>query len=171
MSVIGSDKINNRLTPNLTNALQGLAPGIQTTSANGQPGNSSAIRIRGVGSINASSAPLFVIDGAPMMEISMHSIRRTSHQSISSKDAAAANLYGSRAANGVIIITTKQGKKGEDIAVNATINQGWSSRAVSDYDKIGTNQYFELYWEALRNKAITNGQNATQAAQTASRPR
>lgn len=65
VATIGGDKINNRLTPNLTNALQGLAPGIQTSSANGQPGNSSSIRIRGVGSINASSAPLFVIDGAP----------------------------------------------------------------------------------------------------------
>jgi TonB-linked SusC/RagA family outer membrane protein len=167
VSVIGSDKINNRLTPNLTNALQGLAPGIQTTSANGQPGNSSAIRIRGVGSINASSAPLFVIDGAPY-DGDINALDPADIASVNIlKDAAAANLYGSRAANGVIIITTKQGKKGEDIAVNATINQGWSSRAVSDYDKIGTNQYFELYWEALRNKAITNGQNATQAAQTA----
>lgn len=167
VSVIGSDKLNNRLTPNLTNALQGLAPGIQTTSANGQPGNSSAIRIRGVGSINASSAPLFVIDGAPY-DGDINALDPADIASVNIlKDAAAANLYGSRAANGVIIITTKQGKKGEDIAVNATINQGWSSRAVKDYDKIGTNQYFELYWEALRNKAITNGQSATQAAQTA----
>lgn len=167
VSIIGSDKINNRLTPNLTNALQGLAPGIQTTSANGQPGNSSAIRIRGVGSINASSAPLFVIDGAPY-DGDINALDPADIASVNIlKDAAAANLYGSRAANGVIIITTKQGKKGEDIAVNATINQGWSSRAVKDYDKISTNQYFELYWEALRNKAITNGQTAAQAAQTA----
>ena len=167
VSVIGSDKINNRLTPNLTNALQGLAPGIQTTSANGQPGNNSAIRIRGVGSINASSAPLFVIDGAPY-DGDINAIDPADIASVNIlKDAAAANLYGSRAANGVIIITTKQGKKSEDIAVNATLNQGWSSRAVKDYNKIGTNQYFEYFWEALRNKAITNGQSAEQAAQTA----
>lgn len=168
VSVISSDKLNNRLTPNLTNALQGLAPGIQTTSANGQPGNSSSIRIRGVGSINASSAPLFVIDGAPY-DGDINALDPADIASVNIlKDAAAANLYGSRAANGVIIITTKQGRKGEDIAVNATVNQGWSSRAVKDYDKIGTNQYFELYWEALRNKAISNGQTAAQAAQTAS---
>jgi TonB-linked SusC/RagA family outer membrane protein len=164
---ISSDKVNNRLTPNITNALQGLAPGIQTTSANGQPGNSSAIRIRGVGSINASSAPLFVVDGAPY-DGDINALDPADIAAISIlKDATAANLYGSRAANGVIIITTKQGKKG-DAAINATLNQGWSSRAVKDYDKLGTDQYFELYWEALRNKALANGQTNAQAAATAS---
>ncbi len=164
---ISSDKINNRLTPNITNALQGLAPGIQTTSANGQPGNSSTIRIRGVGSINASSAPLFVVDGAPY-EGDINALDPADIAAISIlKDATAANLYGSRAANGVIIITTKQGKKG-DAVINATLNQGWGSRAVKDYDKLGTDQYFELYWEALRNKALSNGQTDAQAAATAS---
>lgn len=168
VTTISSDKVNNRLTPNITNALQGLAPGIQTTSANGQPGNSSTIRIRGIGSINASSAPLFVVDGAPY-EGDINALDPADIATISIlKDATAANLYGSRAANGVIIITTKQGKKGADVAINATFNQGWSSRAVKDYDKLGTDQYFELYWEALRNRGLTNGQTATQAATTAS---
>jgi TonB-linked SusC/RagA family outer membrane protein len=168
VTTISSDKVNNRLTPNITNALQGLAPGIQTTSANGQPGNSSTIRIRGVGSINASSAPLFVVDGAPY-EGDINALDPADIATISIlKDATAANLYGSRAANGVILITTKQGKKGADVAINATINQGWSSRAVKDYDKLGTDQYFELYWEALRNKGLTNGQTPAQAAATAS---
>lgn len=169
VTTISADKINNRLTPNVTNALQGLAPGIQTTSANGQPGNGSTIRIRGVGSINASSAPLFVVDGAPY-EGDINALDPADIASINIlKDATAANLYGSRAANGVIIITTKQGKKNSEGTVNATVNQGWSSRAVKDYDKLGTNEYFELYWEALRNKAIANGQTATQAATTASK--
>lgn len=167
LSTISSDKINNRLTPNVTNALQGLVTGLQTTSSNGQPGNSSTIRIRGIGSINASSAPLFVVDGAPY-EGDINALDAADIASISVlKDATAANLYGSRAANGVIIITTKQGKKGES-AVNVTFNQGWSSRAVSDYDKINTDQYFELYWEALRNKQLTNGQSPAQAATAAS---
>jgi TonB-linked SusC/RagA family outer membrane protein len=168
LTTISADKVNNRLTPNITNVLQGLAPGIQTTSANGQPGNSSTIRIRGVGSINASSAPLFVVDGAPY-EGDINALDPADIATINIlKDATAANLYGSRAANGVIIITTKQGKKGAEVAINGTINHGWSSRAVKDYDKLGTDQYFELYWEALRNKALTNGQTATQAAATAS---
>ncbi len=167
VSTVSSDKINNRLTPNVTNALQGLVTGLQTTSANGQPGNSSTIRIRGVGSINASSAPLFVVDGAPY-DGDINAINTADIAAISVlKDATAANLYGSRAANGVIIITTKQGKKGES-AVNVVFNQGWSSRAVADYDKINTDQYFELYWEALRNKQLTNGQTSAQAAATAS---
>jgi TonB-linked SusC/RagA family outer membrane protein len=169
VTTISADKVNNRLTPNITNALQGLATGIQTTSANGQPGNSSTIRIRGVGSINASSAPLFVVDGAPY-EGDINALDAADIATINIlKDATAANLYGSRAANGVIIITTKQGKKNSEGAVNATINQGWSSRAVKDYDKLGTDQYFELYWEALRNKALSNGQTAAQAAATASK--
>ena len=89
---ISSDKINNRLTPNITNALQGLAPGIQTTSANGQPGNSSTIRIRGVGSINASSAPLFVVDGAPY-EGDINALDPADIATINIlKDATAANL-------------------------------------------------------------------------------
>lgn len=168
VTTISAEKINNRLTPNITNALQGLAPGLQTSAATGQPGTSSAIRIRGVGSINASSAPLFVVDGAPY-EGDINALDPADIASINIlKDATAANLYGSRAANGVIIITTKQGKKGSDVAISATFNQGWSSRAVKDYDKIGTDQYFELYWEALRNKALTNGQTAAQAAVTAS---
>ena len=168
VTTISSDKVNNRLTPNITNSLQGLAPGIQTTSANGQPGNSSTIRIRGVGSINASSAPLFVVDGAPY-DGDINALDPADIATINIlKDATAANLYGSRAANGVIIITTKQGKKGAEAIISATYNHGWSSRAVKDYDKLGTNQYFELYWEALRNKALTNGQTATQAAATAS---
>ena len=165
---ISSDKVNNRLTPNITNALQGLAPGIQTTSANGQPGNSSTIRIRGIGSINASSAPLFVVDGAPY-EGDINALDPADIASINIlKDATAANLYGSRAANGVIIITTKQGRKGTDATISATVNQGWSSRAVKDYEKLGTDQYFELYWEALRNKALTNGLTEAQAAAAAS---
>ncbi|WP_205510184.1 SusC/RagA family TonB-linked outer membrane protein [Longitalea arenae] len=169
VTTISADKVNNRLTPNISNALQGLAPGIQTTSANGQPGNSSTIRIRGVGSINASSAPLFVVDGAPY-EGDINALDPADIASINIlKDATAANLYGSRAANGVIIITTKQGKKGADVAINGTINHGWSSRAVKDYEKLNTDQYFELYWEALRNKGLSSGQSPAQAAAAASR--
>lgn len=168
VATIGAEKINNRLTPNITNALQGLAPGLQITSENGQPGNASAIRIRGVGSINASSAPLFVVDGAPY-DGDINALDPADIASISIlKDAASANLYGSRAANGVIIITTKTGKKGEDGIINVTVNQGWSSRAVKDYDKLGTNDYFELYWEAIRNKALSNSETPARAAEIAS---
>jgi TonB-linked SusC/RagA family outer membrane protein len=168
VSTITADKLEARQTPNVTNALQGLVAGLQTMSANGQPGNSSSIRIRGVGSINASSAPLFVVDGAPF-DGDINAFNAADIATISVlKDATAANLYGSRAANGVILITTKHGKKSDEVAINATITQGWSDRAVKDYEKVNTNQYFELYWEALRNKQLTNGLTPAQAAANAS---
>lgn len=168
ISTISADKLEARQTPNLTNALQGLVPGLQTTLANGQPGNSSTLRIRGVGSINAGSAPFFVVDGAPF-DGDINSFNAADIQSVSIlKDAAAANLYGSRAANGVILITTKQGRKSDNVAVTAVVTQGWSGRAVKDYEKLNTKEYFELYWEGLRNGQLANGAAPAQAAAYAS---
>ena len=68
------------------------------------------------------------------------------------KDAASAALYGSRGANGVIIITTKQGDQNTKATVKVKASLGGSNRAVRDYDRVSTDQYFELYWEALRNQ-------------------
>ncbi|MHA4809729.1 SusC/RagA family TonB-linked outer membrane protein [Flavitalea flava] len=168
VSTISADKINNRQTPDISNALQGLVAGLQTTSSNGQPGNGSTLLIRGAGSINASSDPLFVVDGAPY-DGNINALNPADIASVSVlKDATSANLYGSRAANGVIVITTKQGKKTGDASINVTLNQGWSGRAVKDYEQVNTDQYFQLYWQALRNKALTNGLPADQAAQEAS---
>ncbi|BAV04470.1 TonB-linked outer membrane protein, SusC/RagA family [Filimonas lacunae] len=168
VATITSDKLEARQTPNLSNALQGLVPGLQTASSNGQPGNSSTLLVRGVGSINASSSPLIVVDGAPF-DGDLNAFNAADIQSVSVlKDATAANLYGSRAANGVILITTKHGRKSDDVAINAIVTQGWSGRAIKDYDKLNTNDYFELYWEALRNKQLTNGLSAEQAAANAS---
>ncbi len=84
------------------------------------------------------------------------------------KDAAAASLYGSRAANGVIMITTKQGQNGSAPTIQLSAKYGFSSRAVRDYDQLSTNDYFMLQWEALRNSYMDNGQSAESAAQTAS---
>lgn len=168
VTTISADKINNRLTGDISNSLQGLVAGLQTESSNGQPGNGSTLLVRGAGSINASSDPLFVVDGAPY-DGDINALNPADVASISVlKDATSANLYGSRAANGVILITTKQGKKSGDGAVNVTINQGWSGRAVKDYEQVNTDQYFQLYWQAVRNKALTNGFTADQAATQAS---
>ena len=168
VSTVTADKINNRQTGDVSNSLQGLVAGLQTSSANGQPGNGSTLLIRGAGSINASSSPLFVVDGAPY-DGDINALNPADIASISVlKDATSANLYGSRAANGVILITTKEGKKGRDAAINATINQGWSNRAVKDYEKVNTDQYFQLYWQALKNKALTNGFTEAQADTIAS---
>jgi len=83
------------------------------------------------------------------------------------KDAASAALYGSRGANGVIIITTKQGDQNTKATVKVKASLGGSNRAVRDYDRVSTDQYFELYWEALRNQYAKSADYtpATAAAQ------
>ena len=167
VATISSEKINNRPVTNITKALEGQVPGLQAVSASGQPGATASIRIRGIGSVSASSNPLFVVDGIPF-DGNINSISPNDIESISVlKDATASSLYGSRAANGVIIITTKSGKKGE-AKVNFNISQGFSTRAVKDYEQVNTDQYFQLYWEALRNGYKSSQVTSQQAAQMAS---
>lgn len=167
VSQIKGEELENRQVSSVSKALQGLAAGVQSTSASGQPGSDATIRIRGIGSINASADPLYVVDGVPYGG-SLNAINPADIESISVlKDAASSALYGSRGANGVIIITTKKGKKpGSNIDVR--ISQGYSSRAVRDYDRVSTDQYFQMYWEALRNASLTNGATPDVAAKQAS---
>ncbi|MGG5208948.1 SusC/RagA family TonB-linked outer membrane protein [Chryseobacterium sp. MIQD13] len=167
VATISSDKINNRPVTNITKALEGQVPGIQAVSASGQPGSTASIRIRGVGSISASSDPLCVVDGIPF-DGNINSISPNDIESISVlKDATASSLYGSRGANGIIIITTKSGKKGES-RINFNISQGFSGRAVKDYKQVSTDEYFQLYWEALRNGYKSGQITSQQAGQMAS---
>lgn len=167
VATISSDKINNRPVTNITKALEGQVAGLQAVSASGQPGSVASVRIRGIGSVSASSEPLYVVDGLPF-DGNLNTISPNDIESISVlKDATASSLYGSRGANGVIIITTKSGKKGES-RINFNMSQGFSSRAVKDYKQVTTDQYFELYWEALRNGFVANQIASQQAAQMAS---
>jgi len=168
VSSISQDKIANRQVSSISKALEGQAAGVQSVSSSGQPGTDAEIRIRGVGSINASSAPLYVVDGNPYSG-DINAINPNDIKSISVlKDAASSALYGSRGANGVIIITTKEGLRNNGTTINFNLTQGFSSRAVKDYETVNTDQYFELYWEALRNTALSNGLSAERAAQNAS---
>ncbi len=168
VSTINNKQIENRQVSSLSKALEGQVPGLQSVSSSGQPGTDAAIRIRGIGSINASSAPLYVVDGNPFSG-DINALNPNDIESISVlKDAASSALYGSRGANGVIIITTKSGRAGDQTSINLNLTQGISNRAVRDYDQVSTNDYFELYWEALRNKNLTNGQSAENAAKNAS---
>lgn len=151
-STVKGDEIAKLQTSSVSRALEGTVAGLQASAASGQPGTDAEIRIRGIGSINASSAPLYVVDGVPY-DGSVNSINPEDIASMTVlKDAASAALYGSRGANGVIIITTKQGRADSKTTVNVKASFGGSSRAVRDYDRIGTDQYFQLYWEALRNQ-------------------
>ncbi|EIY57805.1 SusC/RagA family TonB-linked outer membrane protein [Bacteroides salyersiae CL02T12C01] len=166
-STVKGDEIAKLQVASVSRALEGTVSGVQASAASGQPGTDAEVRIRGIGSINASSAPLYVVDGVPF-DGSVNSINPDDIASMTVlKDAASAALYGSRGANGVIIITTKQGQTDSKTTVNVKASFGGSNRAVRDYDRIGTNDYFQLYWEALRNQYAKDTENYTPATAAA----
>lgn len=148
---IGQQKLASRPLSNAMNALEGATAGVQMTSSSGQPGSAPSIRIRGIGSYKASNEPLYIVDGAPYSD-DISGINPNDIESISIlKDAPSTALYGSRAANGVVMITTKKGNQ-EQLSFQVKINQGFNSRSIPEYDKIGPGEYFELMWEAYRNQ-------------------
>lgn len=147
-SSVQVDKLGAVQVSNVTKALEGLSSGIQVLSGSGQPGTTTAIRIRGIGSINASSAPLYVVDGFPF-DGDLNSIPQSDIASLTVlKDASATALYGSRAANGVIVITTKKGRNNESqITFNANI--GFNVRGIQEYDRVNVPLYYELAWQNI----------------------
>lgn len=149
-------------------ALQGTVPGVNLITQGGQPGNNPNIVIRGFGSFNGSNAPLIVVDGAPYNG-NLNTISQDQIESISVlKDASSASLYGSRAANGVIIITTKRGKRNSKARVTIRSQFGISNPAVGIHDLVGPEDYLKIYWQALRNNNIYQfGQSSTDASQNA----
>ena len=150
---ISADKLELRPITNVAKGIEGQASGVQVTSSSGQPGSSPAIRIRGFGSINASSAPLYVVDGAPY-DGSLSSLNPADIESMTIlKDASAGALYGARGANGVVMITTKKGKEGRP-QVTWRSTAGWSSRALKNYDLVDQKDFVQLTYEGLRNGYI-----------------
>lgn len=147
---VNSKELELRPVASATKALEGNVSGVQVTSGSGQPGSSPAIRVRGFGSINASSAPLYVVDGTPY-DGDLASINPADIESMTVlKDASAGALYGARGANGVVMITTKQGKSGKP-NVNWRSTIGWSNRAIKKYDNVSQKEFVQLFYEALRN--------------------
>lgn len=164
---INAEDFSDRPISNITGALEGAAPGIQTTSASGQPGDAAAVRIRGFGSINASSDPLYVVDGA-VYNGGLSNFNMDDVASISVlKDAASTALYGSRGANGVIIITTKSGKNNRE-GMSVKASHGLVSRAIPEYDRVDAYEYYPLMWQSFRNSLISSGADLASANQQAS---
>lgn len=144
-SVVKTANVKDVPAVSFTNLLQGAAPGVQISSSSGQPGASTALNIRGMGSFNASNSPLYVVDGVPVRSGTINSMSSDAGLDIMStinssdiesitviKDAAAASLYGSRAANGVVVITTKKGVAGSKPTVSLRADWGFSDFAM-DY--------------------------------------
>lgn len=170
LSSIKSDDIASAQTATFERALQGQVPGIALTASSGQPGSSSEIQLRGAGSISAGSSPLIVIDGVPMFsgettqnsEASsiLNSLNPSDIESISVlKDAAATSLYGSRASNGVIMVTTKSGKSGKTV-YNFSTTQGLGIIATNGFELMDAGEYKSWLTEAMRNAGKTDAQIA-----------
>ncbi|MDD3724472.1 MAG: TonB-dependent receptor [Bacteroidales bacterium] len=155
-SVVKSDKIEKRMVANVTKALDGMAAGVQTTSGSGQPGAGAAVIIRGFGSINASTTPLYVVDGVPY-DGAINAINPNDIESMTIiKDASAGALYGARGANGVVMITTKKGKEG-NVSINFKTNWGVSSRAIPRYETLNAYEWTEDVYFMYKNKMMANG--------------
>ncbi len=145
---VSSDDLDGTAPVRMDNALKGLAAGVNVTSNSGQPGAASRIRVRGIGSVNDSN-PLYIVDGMPI-EGGLDYINPSDIESIEVlKDAASGAIYGARAANGVILVTTKKGKLGK-MTVNYNFSQGWQT-AWKHRDVLDATGYMVMMNEGLVN--------------------
>ena len=152
-SVVKADEINKRQVSNVTDALAGQVAGVQGLSTSGQPGTTSSIRIRGIGSMASSNAPLYVIDGVPASDDDVSTLSNADIESVTVlKDAASNALYGARGANGVILITTKRGST-RDAQIKIDAKWGVNQRGVPSYDVMtDPGMYYETFYQALYNQ-------------------
>lgn len=154
---VSSEDLNKVAVPTIDQALQGRAAGVVVTQNTGAPGEGVSIRIRGIGSINSGNSPLYIVDGIPTQDITSFSMQDVADISIL-KDASATALYGSRATNGVVLITTKSGKEGGSrIQFDSQIGVQQPTRLIK---MANTSQYVDIYNEA----AEIDNANATSAA-------
>ena len=147
---VNSDRIANRPASAVTSALEGTVTGVQVNSTYGAPGTDPDIMIRGNGTVNGSSAPLYVIDGVPYGG-NLSDLNPADIESMTVlKDAASAALYGNRASNGVILITTKKGTQGR-LSVQASATAGVFARGIPEYDLADAREFMDIQWRALYN--------------------
>lgn len=157
-STIGSKDLALRPVTNPIAAIEGNATGVQFIQSSGAPGSSPEMVIRGVGTLNGGTTnPLFIVDGV-QFEGSLSLINQDDIESMTIlKDAASTSLYGSRAANGVVIITTKGGRKGQPLQVNFSSQFGAMSPAIDQYEATNPQQYYEVMWQAYKNSLVADG--------------
>jgi len=156
VSVVSTKTFETTSDTDPMRALQGKVPGM-TVTANGSPSGTGSVRIRGIGSFNASQDPLFVIDGVPTTA-TLNSLNMNDIESMQVlKDAASASIYGSRAANGVIIITTKKGKESEGKKVSVSLSTNLTAQFYSSQSKmklLNTPQYATAMAQAALNDGL-----------------
>ncbi|MDH6304436.1 TonB-linked SusC/RagA family outer membrane protein [Parabacteroides sp. PF5-5] len=183
LSTVGTEKIQALPVASLDEALKGNVPGLTANTGTGQPGADTKIIIRGVGSINAGTNPLYIVDGVPIttgnwttvadnaddsyngsVMGAMANINPNDIESLSVlKDATATAIYGARAANGVIVIKTKQGRQGKT-QFNFTAQAGLSSLANTGFKMLNSSQYIDLMTESYRNSGYSEERIAEEFA-------
>lgn len=141
VSKVKGEELENKPTPNVADALQGKVAGLSVYTDSGEPSSSNSIRLHGSGSIAAGTAPLIVLDGVPVSMNIFTSLNSNDIESINTlKDASATSIYGSRAANGVIFISTKRGRRNEDISIVARAQYGISQPATNKYEVMSSSE-------------------------------
>ena len=172
-SVVKGDELQKRVTGNITKSIEGTVAGLQVTSGGGQPGEGASIMIRGIGSVNAVSTPLYVVDGIPY-DGSLSAINPADIESLTVlKDASAGALYGARGANGVILITTRRGKEGR-MSISVSSNTG-VQQPISLIEQVGSYEYANFWNQKMRNDGVTDpsrlfSREAIEAYRTGSDP-
>ncbi len=153
VSTMSGDRMEISTAPSVLGRLQGQVSGVTVTTSN-TPGGAAVIRVRGLGTIN-NNEPLYIIDGVPSSPD--NNLNPNDIESISIlKDASSAAIYGTRGANGVVIITTKRGREGQRPTVNFNVRTG-ITQAVNQYDLLNTAEYGEMLWIEARNRGLTPG--------------
>ena len=153
-STVNKKVIANRPSANAGDALQGQVSGLQVFTSSGEPSEDVTMRLRGVNSINAGTEPLIVLDGAPVSSSVFNALNSNDIESIVvMKDASSTAIYGSRAANGVIYITTKKGTKGEKPVVNLRGQYGFSTMMEHKIDLMDSNEWFTF--QKMMNPSFT----------------
>lgn len=145
VSAVKGEKMANVPAPSFDQALQGQAPGLTVVASSGEPSRAATFQIRGTNSINSGTAPLFILDGVPIESSDFNTISPGDIESVSVlKDASSTSIYGARAANGVIVITTKRGLAMDKAKVTLRAQYGWSSLARSEWNMMDTAERIEF---------------------------
>ena len=156
VSTVKSEKLENTPTAAFDQALQGQVAGLTVLSSTGEPSSSATMTIRGTNSINSGTAPLYILDGVAISASDFNTINPADIESMSVlKDASSTSIYGARAANGVIVITTKRGRNMEQPNINYRMQMGWSALAHGNWDLMNTEERIQYEKEL----GLTGGQN------------
>lgn len=145
VATVNNEKLANRPAANAGDALQGLVAGLQVFTPSGEPSEGVVMRLRGVSSINSSTEPLYILDGSPISSGAFSALNPNDIESWTVlKDASATAIYGSRAANGVVIATTKKGKMGEKPRVTLRAQYGFSKMTGNNLDMMNSEQWLNF---------------------------